>query len=71
MIQILGLLGMYFNAVVVEVKTFLTFIQIDSGHTVNRCNCVHQQYLESQTLENENAHLFILVALLRVKVEKI
>ena len=33
--QILGLLGMYFNAVVVEVKTFLTFIQIDSGHTVS------------------------------------
>ena len=34
MIQILGLLGMYFDAVVAEVKTFFTFIQIDSGHTV-------------------------------------
>ena len=32
--QILGLLGMYFDAVVVEVKTFFTFIQIGSGHTV-------------------------------------
>ena len=32
--QILGLLGMYFDAVVVEVKTFFNFIQIDSGHTV-------------------------------------
>ena len=32
--QILGLLGIYFDAVVVEVKTFFTFIQIDSGHTV-------------------------------------
>ena len=31
--QILGLLGMYFDAVVVEVKTF-TFIQICSGHAV-------------------------------------
>ena len=34
MIQIPGLLGIYFDAVVVEVKTFFTFIQIDSGHTV-------------------------------------
>ena len=32
--QILGLLGMYFDAVVVEVKTFFIFIQIGSGHTV-------------------------------------
>ena len=32
--QILGFLGMYFDAVVVEVKTFFTFIQIGSGHTV-------------------------------------
>ena len=28
MIQILGLLGMYFDAVVVEFKTFFIFIQI-------------------------------------------
>ena len=34
LMQILGLLGMYFDAVVVEVKTFFTFIQIGSGHTV-------------------------------------
>ena len=34
LIQILGLLGMYFDAVVVEVKIFFTFIQIGSGHTV-------------------------------------
>ena len=35
LIQILGLLGIYFDAVVVEVKTFFfTFIQISSGHTV-------------------------------------
>ena len=34
LIQILGLFGMYFDAVVVEVKTFFTFIQIGSGHTV-------------------------------------
>ena len=33
--QILGLLGMYFDAVVVEVKTFFTFIQIGSDHTVH------------------------------------
>ena len=34
MILILGLLGMYFDAVVVEVKIF-TFIQICFGHTVH------------------------------------
>ena len=34
MIQILGLLCKYFDAVVVEVKTFFTFIQIGSGHIV-------------------------------------
>ena len=34
LIQIPGLLGIYFDAVVVEVKTFFTFIQIDSGHTL-------------------------------------
>ena len=34
LIQILGHLGMYFDAAVVEVKTFFTFIQVDSGHTV-------------------------------------
>ena len=32
--QILGLLSMYFDAVVVEVEIFFTFIQIVSGHTV-------------------------------------
>ena len=32
LIQILGLLGMYFDTVVAEV--FFTFIQIGSGHTV-------------------------------------
>ena len=32
--HILGLLGMYFDAVLVEVKAFFTFIQIGSGHTV-------------------------------------
>ena len=31
--QFLGLLGMYFDAVVVEVEMF-TFFQIGSGHTV-------------------------------------
>ena len=34
LVQIPGLLGIYFDAVVVEVKTFFTFLQIDSGHTV-------------------------------------
>ena len=34
--QILGLLGMSFDAVVVEFQTFLHFIQIGSGHTVIR-----------------------------------
>ena len=34
MIQILCLLGMYFDAVVAEVKTFFTFIQICYGHSV-------------------------------------
>ena len=33
--QILGLLGMSFDAVVVEFQTFFTFIQIGSGHTVH------------------------------------
>ena len=34
--QILGLLGMYIDAVVVEVMIFFfTFIQIGSGHTVS------------------------------------
>jgi hypothetical protein len=33
--QILSLLGMYFDAaVVVKVKTFFTFIQVVSNHTV-------------------------------------
>ena len=32
--QILGLLGIYFDAIVAEVKTFFTFIQIGSGNTV-------------------------------------
>ena len=31
LMQILGVMGMYFDAVVVEVKTFFTFIQIGSG----------------------------------------
>ena len=33
-IDSLDLLGMTFDAVIVEVKTFFTFIQIGSGHTV-------------------------------------
>ena len=32
--QILGLLGMYFDAVVVEVEKYLLFFQVGSGHTV-------------------------------------
>ena len=32
--QILGLLGMYFDAVVVEVEKYLLFFQTGSGHTV-------------------------------------
>ena len=32
--KILGLLGKYFDAVVAEFKTFFTFIQIGSGHTL-------------------------------------
>ena len=32
--QILGLLGMYFDAVVKEVEKYLLFFQIVSGHTV-------------------------------------
>ena len=32
-IQILGLLGMYFDAAVVEVEKYLLFFQIGSGHT--------------------------------------
>ena len=34
LIQILDFLGIHFDAVVVEVETFFTFIQIDFGHTV-------------------------------------
>ena len=33
--QILGHLGMYFDAVVVEVEKYLLFFQIGSGHTVS------------------------------------
>ena len=36
MMQILGLLGMYFDAVVVEVEKSLLFFQIGSGLTVAR-----------------------------------
>ena len=32
----MGLLGMYFDAVVVEVKTFFTFFQIGTGHLKGR-----------------------------------
>ena len=32
--QVLGLLGMYFDAVVVEVEKYLLSFQIGSGHTV-------------------------------------
>ena len=32
--QILGLLGMYFDAVAVDVMKYLLFFQIGSGHTV-------------------------------------
>ena len=35
--QILGLLGMYFDAAVVEVEKNLLFFQIGSGHTVIAC----------------------------------
>ena len=34
LMQILGLLGMYFDAVVVVVEKSLLFFQIGSGHTV-------------------------------------
>ena len=33
LIQILGLLGMYFDAWVVEVEKYLFFLQIGYGHT--------------------------------------
>ena len=49
LIQILGLLGMYFDAVVVEFKFFFfTFIQIGSGHTVfyNKIPKKFQKFLE-------------------------
>ena len=35
--QILGLLDIQFDAVLVEVKTFFTFIRISCGHTVHSC----------------------------------
>ena len=35
MMQILGLLGMYFDAVVVEVEKYFPFFQIGYGHTAN------------------------------------
>ena len=34
MIQILGLLGMYFDAVVVEVKTFLLLFRLDRRNSI-------------------------------------
>ena len=42
---ILGLLGMYFDAVVVEFKNNLLFIQIGSGHAV-------------RTIEESGIHCF-------------
>ena len=41
--QIVGLLGMYFDAVVVEFKAIFIFIQIGSGHTVE--NGITHMYL--------------------------
>ena len=42
--QILGLLGMYFDAVVVEVEKYLLFFQIGSGHTVGYKEILPVQY---------------------------
>ena len=53
LIQILGLLGIYFDAVVVEVKTFFTFIQIGSGHTV------YEQCLAKKINSNSKNKLFL------------
>ena len=53
--QILGLLGMNFDAVVVEVKTFFSFIRIGSGHTVARyLDFLFFQTLSSYYFDNHN-----------------
>ena len=41
--QILGLFGIYFDAVVVEVKTF-SFIQTGSGHSAEYCGLDFAQF---------------------------
>ena len=50
--QILGPSSMYFDAVVVEVKTFFTFIQIGSVHTVWPQNVQKVQNMNDSTYFN-------------------
>ena len=48
----LVLLGMYFDAAVVFIKTFFTFIQIGSGHTVAKVatvNPLDEKVVKSET----------------------
>ena len=41
--QILGLLGIYFDAVLIEVEKYLLFFQIGSGHTVYRVSISYDE----------------------------
>ena len=63
LIQILGLLGMYFDAWVVEVEKYLFFLQIGYGHTVlckavclrNYSNCKpREQYYIDYRIEKQH-----------------
>ena len=46
--QILDLLGMYFDAVVVEVEKCLLFFQIGSGRTVHIFDTYHFSYCSTE-----------------------
>ena len=47
--QILGLLGMNFDALVVEVEKYLLFFKIGSGHTVGQRNMQAVQSISAKT----------------------
>ena len=69
MIQILGLLGMYFDAVVVEVKTFLLLFRLALAILWSEY-AIQQKEQETETNENsknqlytgENSNLLILLS---------
>ena len=49
--QILGFLGMYFEAVVSRSRDFFTFIQIGSGHTVGDAQTTECRFLPTKNMD--------------------